>query len=233
MPPEEIPTPTTPPTSVPLIPAAVTPPAAPPATPPRAADDGQVSMSSEALSTRLKEERAKERKTFLKSNGFDSEEAFATAMKVAKEAADAKLSADEKTALRIKELEPKAERATKLEARFAADVKRRLGRLDEATQAKITKAAGEDPSADDLDKYISLFEPEDGAPAAAAAPAAKKVADAAKSTTTAKPAPADGGGALTAFETYHAKLASDPAAAAIYLSCNGAAINATRPPATK
>lgn len=230
MPPEEIQTP--PPAAVPLIPAAVAPPAATPATPatPRASEEGQVSMSSEALSTRLKEERAKERKAFLKSNGFDSEEAFATAMKVAKEAADAKLSADEKTALRIKELEPKAERATKLEARFAADVKRRLSRLDEATQTKIAKAAGEDPSADDLDKYISLFEPEDGAPAAAAAPAAKKVADAARSTTTAKPAPADGGGALTAFETYHAKLASDPAAAAIYLSCNGAAINASRPP---
>jgi hypothetical protein len=214
--------------SVPAAPAAAAPSAAPPAAPPT--DPGVVSMSSEALKKRLDEERAKERKTFLKANGFDSEEAFTAAMKAAKDAADAKLTADEKTAARLKELEPKAERATKLEARFEADVKRRLGRLDEATQAKIAKAAGDNPSADDLDKYVSLFEGEDGAPPPPPpVPQGKKPAAAPAATTTAPPAPPPGGGPLTAYETYVAKQATDPAAAAIYLSCNGAAINASRP----
>ncbi len=200
----------------------VTPPVTPPATgtPPATPTEVTVSMSSAAFAERLKEERAKERRAFLKTNGFEDEASFANAQKAAKEAADAKLTADEKAAKRIKELEPLEPELKKYKVRFEKDVAARFAALPADVQARITEEAGDD--AEKRDAFMRVLGPSS---APAATPALKPPP---ANSSNAPPAPPSTG-APTMWDQYKALEAKNAGLAAIFFNANAAAIHAAMP----
>jgi hypothetical protein len=202
----------------------VVPPPPPAATPPTPPKD-EVTMSSEALKKRLDEERGKARKAFLKEHGFDDEATFQAFQKTAKEAADAKLTADEKTAKRLKELEARDARASALEKRLAKDVEKRFAALPEDVQARIIEEAGDD--VEQRDAFMRVLGSVTPAPATPAAGPPAKAAPA--NSSNAPPAPPSGG-APTAFDQYTALEAKNPGLAAIFFNANAVAIQESAPP---
>lgn len=207
-------------------PAPGTPPPAP--APPAAGEPAEVRMTSDALKARLADERAKERKSWLKEHGFADEEAFKSHLKVSKELADAKLSEDERVKKQLKELEPKAARADLLEARMKKDVETRFAALPEDVQKRIDAEA--DGDWEKRDAFMRVLGPAASAGATAATEKPKAAAPA--NTTTAPPAPPNTT-APTAFEKYQELQKTDPMGASIFFSCNQLEIQRTTPAPTQ
>lgn len=108
----------TPPGQLPLPGAAPTPPAGDP--PP--ADPKEIRLSNEQLTERLDRAKTSERKAFLKSLGFESEEAARDAIKAGEAARAAQLTAEQRLAEQVNAEKLRADRAEAelTEARFTA-----------------------------------------------------------------------------------------------------------------
>lgn len=121
-------------------------PSAPAPTPPAAQPIG---ISSAQLQERLAEERAKGlregQSAILTSLGFAKEDDAKAVLAAAKALQQQGLSEQEKSAARIKELEPLAVRVPVLEGRIKALADREFAALPPATQAAIDKQAHGNP----------------------------------------------------------------------------------------
>lgn len=205
-------------------PADKTPPGAPPpadAAPPPA---DAISMPSDAFKKRLEEERTKARRSFLKEHGFEDEAAFQSFQKAAKEAADAKLSADERSAKRLKELEPLEEEVKRYKGRFERDVAERFAKLPEEVQKRIDEEAG-----GDFEKRDAFMRVLGAVPPPAPAPQGRPPAPAPANTSNAPPPPPNTG-APTKWDEYEALKKTNPAGATLFYQIHGAAIQRSRPP---
>jgi hypothetical protein len=196
-------------------------------TPAPEAPEPEVRMSPAKLKARLAEEAAKATARTLKDLGAkDVEDAKARIAK-ATELERASLSELEKRDARIKDLEPKEQRLTVLEQRFAAMVQTQFDALPETVQAAIDKKAGGDP-----EKRLELIEfmretrgDEPAAPAAAPAVAATpKPATTAPAAAAPRPTPE-----RTMFQQYQDLEKKSSILASTFYQTHRQAIEASRP----
>lgn len=195
---------------------------------PQATPGAPVQLTSDQLQKRLQEEREKARVRLLKDLGFEKAEDVRTRLQKAKELEDAQLSELERAQNRVKELEPEAQRATKLAERFAAMVDERLQALPEAQREIVEQEAGDDPEERLRLMRVLKVASGNGSDATGDDPPKPKPAPANTSGGT-PPVPSN---PRTKFEEWQAMKQRSGMAADIFYRANHHAIEASRPAPT-
>ncbi len=192
-------------------------------------------MTSEQLKVRLDETRTKAatgaREALLKEFGFDKAEdgkaAFATLKKLQQD----QMTEAEKTAARIKELEPFETQATTLAKQLEEDVNERIAALPEDQRKAIEATAKTVQAKRDALRLLSMVTTGAPAPAAGgttpAPPAGGTVPTPVSTQTPANPPPASG--EASAWDKLQELEKTDPVAASIFAQSQQAAIAASRP----
>lgn len=121
----------------------------------------------EWFKNRLGQAKKTAEKELLKSFGFEKPEDAKAALDRLKALDAEKLTAEERNAAKLKELEPQAARAATLETTLKGYAEKEFGELSDEQKAAVTRLAGEDP-AKVLDT-IATLRPTWAAKAAAAA----------------------------------------------------------------
>jgi hypothetical protein len=212
-------------------PAPALPTAAPPAatSQPEPKPKAVVEIPSDEFKRRLDETRTKAendaKAALLKSLGVTDEGALKTAVEQYRKLEDEKRSDLEKRDARIKDLEPKAQRADALEQVVKRQVDVGLAGLSEAQREGVKRLAGDDP----LRQLEAIEVFRNALPPAPLAPPALPIPPAAN--TAAPPAPPPAGTSTPHVDhlaTYQALQKSNPMRAAHYYLTNNAAIVAAQ-----
>lgn len=197
----------------------------PPVEPPKVVD---ITLTNEALTKRLADERdtheKKVRASILADLGVDKFESAKDAIAAAAKLKQESLSELEKRDLRIKELEPHKVAAERVGTRFKALVDAEFGKLPEAAQKAIDEHAG-----GDAEKRFDMIElmRKSGA-IEALAKSGEPLKPAPPGSLGPPPAPLPSG-AETAYQKYEAMRKSMPMAADIFYQTNQREIERTRP----
>lgn len=189
----------------------------------------KVEMTSDALTARLAEERAKgsaaARAALLKDLGIEDAKDGKALLAAAKAKADAELSEAQRLAKTIEELTPKAKRAEALEKQLEALVAVQFDALPEGTRAAIDEVA--QGNAEERLRMIGVFR-KAGFIDAPAPPAAEKTKLPAATTSPASPPKA--GTAQTKYDEWQAFVtAGRQTAADLFFQYNRSAIEKSRP----
>ncbi len=206
-------------------PAGGTPTVVPPVATPPAKDLEGISMSAEAFKERLASQSATAQRKLAKDFGFDSPEAMKAALDKGKALEAEKLTEAEKSAKRIKELEPHEGRAKALEEQIAKIVSSKFDKLTDAVKEAIDVIAGGDPQ-----KRLAQIEFMEATAAAVPVPPVV-IPPPAGPLTKAAPggAPPPPSGGTTKFQEWKAMEAKSPLGASIFYRANALAIEESRP----
>lgn len=198
--------------------------------PSKPAEPAQIVMTSEALKTRLTEERTAHEKTvraaMLKDLGVDKFDDAKSAIGEAAKLRQASLSELEKRDLRIKELEPFQQSAERVGSRFKALVDDQFGKLPDAAQKAIDDHAGGD--AEKRFDMIELMRKSGALEALGKASEPVRPSAPTSITPTTPPVP---GGQQSKFDEYQAMNARSPVMGDIFYQNNQREIERTRPSA--
>lgn len=114
-----------------------------------------VTMTSDVLSKRLAEEREAARRGVFKKFGVEKESDLEARLAELAQLKQASMTEQEKVAAKLKELEPQAQRAKKLEALLNTAVQREIASLPEQVKAKLVESAGE--NLEEQMKYLEFL----------------------------------------------------------------------------
>lgn len=230
-----MPDPVNPPTSAETTPHVQNP---TPAAAPQAPSVETVSMSSEALSKRLTDERERAQRQLLKELGVEKLSDLRTAVESGRKAEDANRTEMERLNLQVAESAKVKDEAARLRATVASLVDSELGRLPEKVRETI-KSQSDDPQAQlalvNVMRSAGLL---DGAPVVAQPPAPAATEHTAPAVPAAPAAPANNGAvspapqpqqARTPYEIFIAKQSTDKFGADLFYQANKTAIEASRP----
>src|SRR6478752_580278 len=109
-------------------------------------DEKDPEAQAKWLKGRLEQAKKSGEKELLKSLGVEKPEDVKAALDRLKTIDAEKLTADERTAAKLKELEPQAARAATLETTVKGYAEKEFGELTDEQKAAVTRLAGEDPA---------------------------------------------------------------------------------------
>ncbi len=204
-------------------------PGAPNGTPPAPPAPAKVEMTSDALTARLSEERAKgsaaARIAVLKELGIEDTKDGKALLTAAKARADAELTETQRLTKALEELTPRAKRAEALEKQLESLVAVQFDALPEGTRSAIDEVA--QGNAEERLRMIGVFRKAGFLDAPVSPPAATPKTP---PITTSPGSPPKPGGTATKFDEWQSHIKSgNQIAADMFFQFNRAAIEQSRP----